>query len=151
MPPQFPWRPAGLDSEPKPRHYLVMQPSYIVGRNTVSAGRFQVSTVLLNPDQGGSDYETLVCPDGEWGDLERDCYSSLEDALKGHERMVARWQNARYVSCLNCLEEGDSSRPAVWLSDDYCCCFSSSDHKRFCAVCSSEEPCFDHLQDRSEQ
>lgn len=53
----------------------------------------RVSTIFLGTDHSfGGDvpilFETMVFPDGEWGEIDSNRYATYEEALKGHKEMV---------------------------------------------------------------
>lgn len=53
--------------------------------------KYLISTVDLGLDHSFGEgpplyWETMIFPEGEWGDLYCERYSSIEDAKKGHEK-----------------------------------------------------------------
>lgn len=68
-----------------------------VAETTLPNGRW-VSTVYLGLDHRfGNDgppliFETMAFPShGEWGELDCERYSTEEEAVAGHQRMVEKW------------------------------------------------------------
>lgn len=60
-------------------------------------GPWLISTVFLALDHSFGDgppllFETMVFPNGDWGDLECERYATYEEAEKGHDAMVAKWR-----------------------------------------------------------
>jgi hypothetical protein len=77
---------------------LLEDPNYKgVKEDTLPNGKW-VSTVWIGLDhQFGNGppliFETMVfSKKGNWQELDRDRYSTQEDALKGHKRMVRTWK-----------------------------------------------------------
>lgn len=70
----------------------------IVGRNKLKDGKI-VSTVWLGLDHNRADsgnpliFETMVFPsEDDFSDLDCERYSTEEEAIKGHEAMLRKWQ-----------------------------------------------------------
>lgn len=77
------------------------RPHKIISQTTLPNGNF-VSTVWLGLDHSfGEDgppliFETMVFPKkGIWVDVDMERYSTEEEAVQGHQRMVKKWSKNR--------------------------------------------------------
>ena len=70
----------------------------IIKQQVLTNGKF-VSTVYLGLNHNYGEgkpliFETMVFPKkGDYQDLDTDRYSTLEEAKKGHQKLVEKWKN----------------------------------------------------------
>lgn len=117
-------------------------------RQQVAGGMFEVSTVELPAGEpSGLQYETMVfVRDGSSRELDIEKYASRSEAEQGHQKVVAKWEEAEPVTCLDCASEQQAG-PAARIGDDQFCA-DNYQHDRFCAVCSYEESCPEHAEEQ---
>lgn len=79
---------------------LYQVPSYKRIANTELDDGKVISTMWIGLNHSFSDkskpliFETMVFSSSEnWGDMDCNRYSTLDDAIKGHEAMVEKWKN----------------------------------------------------------